>query len=145
MHLPLYIYVSAFVFYIEELFVDDGMDYVICLCQSFLILLMLSGWLVRLWWVRSAKVEGVKLETSFMSERASQLLSSVGLLGEYCPSSRKKEAHSGPQVGCMLLGPREGYTIRCRQGCQCMRPVPFVRDFYHAEEILAVEHYLLAF
>lgn len=90
-------------------------------------------WLVNLQYLQSAKVEGVKLETSFMSEQASQFLSSIGLLGEYCPLPREKEKTSASEVGCMHLELRQGYDIR-HQGCQFMRPVLSLRNFYHIEE-----------
>ncbi|KAG7020201.1 Eukaryotic translation initiation factor 5, partial [Cucurbita argyrosperma subsp. argyrosperma] len=48
------------------------------------------------------KVESVKFETPFMSERATLFLSSIGLLGEYCPTSRKKYS-CAETIGCMHL------------------------------------------
>ncbi|KAG8378336.1 hypothetical protein BUALT_Bualt08G0126800 [Buddleja alternifolia] len=60
-----------------------------------------------------------------MSERAALFLSSIGLLGEYCPSSRKKDRHSGLEIGCIRLK-LQGYNILC-QGCQFMRPKPCAR------------------
>ena len=42
-------------------------------------------------------------ETSFMSEQAILYLGSIGLLGEYCPWSRKKNRHFSGQVDCMHL------------------------------------------
>lgn len=42
-------------------------------------------------------------ETSFMSEQAIFYLGSIGLLGEYCPWSRKKNRHFSGQVDCMHL------------------------------------------
>lgn len=68
-------------------------------------------------------MEGVKVETYFMSERASLFLSSIGLLGEYCPSSRKKNRHSFVKVCCM----QPGSFLERSQGCQFMRPFPFAR------------------
>ncbi|KAK4433657.1 hypothetical protein Salat_0528400 [Sesamum alatum] len=101
-------------------------------------------WLVNLRYLQSAKVEGVKLETSFMSEQASLFLSSIGLLGEYCPLPREKEKNSGSGVGCMHLELRQGYTRH--QGCQFMRPVLSLRNFYHIEEETCVgEDNLLPF
>lgn len=47
-------------------------------------------------------MEGVTFETPFMSERASLFLSSIGLLGEYCPTSRKKIS-CAETIGCMHL------------------------------------------
>lgn len=61
-------------------------------------------------------MEGVKSETSFMSEQAYIFLSSVGLLGEYCPWSRKKDKESGASVGCMHLESHQ-YNIHCL-GCE---------------------------
>ena len=74
-----------------------------------------------------AKVEGVKFETSFMSEQASLFLSSIGLLGEYCPTSRKKNRHSFTKVGCMHLEPFLDY-ITHSPGCSYMQPFPFARN-----------------
>lgn len=68
----------------------------------------------------------VKSEASFMSERASLFLSSIGLLGEYCPTSRKKSRHSSHKVGCMRLGTSEAYITLL--GCQFMRPFPIARN-----------------
>ncbi|KAJ8530630.1 hypothetical protein K7X08_023511 [Anisodus acutangulus] len=42
-------------------------------------------------------------ETSFMSEQAIFYLGSIGLLGEYCPWSRKKNRHCSGRVDCMHL------------------------------------------
>jgi len=36
------------------------------------------------------KVEGVQVEYSFMSEAVCTYLGLIGLLGEYCPTSKKK-------------------------------------------------------
>lgn len=69
-----------------------------------------------------AKVEGIKFEASFMSEQATFFLSSIGLLGEYCPTSRKKNGHTADIVGCMPLGLLED-SAHCL-GCQFMRPFP---------------------
>lgn len=49
--------------------------------------------------------EGVKIEVSFMSEQAAFYLGLIGLLGEYCPSSRKKNRSIPQRIGCMHLGP----------------------------------------
>jgi len=68
--------------------------------------------------VKSVKVE---FETSFMSVRASLFLSSIGLLGEYCPTSRKKDRHTSEKSSCMHLGSLEGSAIY-HQGCTFMRP-----------------------
>lgn len=72
-------------------------------------------------------MEGVKFEASFMSERASLFLSSIGLLGEYCPTSRKKSRHSSRKVGCMHLWISEAYKTHCF-GCQFMPPFPIARN-----------------
>ncbi|KAM3394647.1 hypothetical protein P3S68_003650 [Capsicum galapagoense] len=42
-------------------------------------------------------------EASFMSEQAIFYLGSIGLLGEYCPWSRKKNRHFSGRVDCMHL------------------------------------------
>jgi hypothetical protein len=69
-------------------------------------------------------VEGIKFEASFMSEQATFFLSSIGLLGEYCPTSRKKNGHTTvDKVGCMHICLLEGYSAHCL-GCQFMRPFP---------------------
>lgn len=74
------------------------------------------------------KVEGVKFEASFMSEQATLFLSSIGLLGGYCPKSRKKNRHSAAKVVCMHLGLVESYRVHCL-GCQFICPFPFTRNF----------------
>nr|CAD1830359.1 unnamed protein product [Ananas comosus var. bracteatus] len=49
-----------------------------------------------------AKVETVNTEVSFMSEQASLCFESIGLLGEYSPTSRKKfRLSSESLLGCM--------------------------------------------
>lgn len=40
-----------------------------------------------------SKVEGVQVEHSFMSEAVCSYLGLIGLLGEYCPTSKKKNKH----------------------------------------------------
>lgn len=45
----------------------------------------------------------VKVEASFMSEQAILYLGLVGLLGEYCPTSRKKNPHICKIFGRMYL------------------------------------------
>lgn len=67
------------------------------------------------------KVEGVKFEASFMSEQATLFLSSIGLLGGYCPKSRKKNRHTAEELGCMHLGLLEGTSVNSL-GCRFMRP-----------------------
>lgn len=44
-------------------------------------------------------------ETSFMSEQAILYLGSIGLLGEYCPTSKKKNRYFSGWVDCMHLKP----------------------------------------
>lgn len=72
-------------------------------------------------------MEGVKFEASFMSERASLFLSSIGLLGEYCPTARKKNRDSSDSVLCMHLGILESYKTDFLR-CQFMRPFPAFRN-----------------
>ncbi|KAL9272976.1 hypothetical protein AKJ16_DCAP18959 [Drosera capensis] len=74
-----------------------------------------ENWRFSLRQPRLAKVES---EASFMSERASIFLSSIGVLGEYCPSRKK---HIRALCGCMHLGPAVNYPSR-HQGCKFMRP-----------------------
>jgi hypothetical protein len=57
-----------------------------------------------------------------MSERATFFLSSIGLLGEYCPT-RKKNGHTVDKVGCMYLGLLEGCSAQSL-GCRFIRPFP---------------------
>lgn len=78
------------------------------------------------------KVEGVKCRASFMSERDSFYLGSIGLLGEYCPTSRKKYICSLDRVGCIHLEPfRDSELI---QGCNWEQPFPLASDQFHSEE-----------
>ena len=63
--------------------------------------------------------EGVNVGSSFMSEQAIFFLETIGLLGEYCPSSRKKNRSLSKVVGCMHLGPYREYS-GC--GCKWMQP-----------------------
>jgi hypothetical protein len=63
--------------------------------------------------------EVVNVVVYFMSEQAIFFLETIGLLGEYCPSSRKKNRSLSKAVGCMHLGPFEEYSW-C--GCKCMQP-----------------------
>ena len=71
-------------------------------------------------------MEGVKFEISFMSERTSLFLSSIGLLGEYCPTSRKKYRHHSENISCMHLGIFQGY-YNSSHGCRFMWPCPTER------------------
>ena len=75
-------------------------------------------------------MECLKSETSFMSEQASLFLLSIGLLGEYCPSQRKKDRNSAPLVGCMHLKSHQGHKIR-GQDCQFLVPAPFLWNSYN--------------
>ncbi|KAH1057524.1 hypothetical protein J1N35_035589 [Gossypium stocksii] len=75
-----------------------------------------QSWQFALLCRQFVKVEGINFESSFMSERASLFLSSIGLLGEYCPTSRKKEGI------CMHI---EVNTKKF--GCHFMRPIPSAR------------------
>ncbi|EXB60481.1 hypothetical protein L484_014936 [Morus notabilis] len=58
-----------------------------------------------------------------MSERVTHFLSSIGLLGEYCPTSRKKDGSTADKVGCMHLGLIEGCKTHFL-GYLFMRPFP---------------------
>ncbi|CAI9778123.1 unnamed protein product [Fraxinus pennsylvanica] len=89
------------------------------------------------------KVECIKFEASFMSERASQFLLVIGLLGEYCPPSKYKYIHSAHRLGCMHLE-LQGYNIHF-QGCQFMRPFSPGSNIHHTEEVLVEEEQLLPF
>ena len=81
-------------------------------------------------------MECVKFEASFMSERASLFLSSIGLLGEYCPTSRKKSRHSSYIVGCMHIVLSESYNTHC-SGCQFMRPLSGKGGFLKDRDVSA--------
>ncbi|KAK9113706.1 hypothetical protein Syun_020503 [Stephania yunnanensis] len=63
-----------------------------------------------------------------MSERASLFLGSIGLLGEYCPTSRKKNRGSVEGVDCMHLGLLRESTISW--GCCLMQPCSLARHQY---------------
>ncbi|KAK4833370.1 hypothetical protein QYF36_003635 [Acer negundo] len=95
-----------------------------------------GSWQFSLLGLQFDKVECVKFEASFMYERASLLLSSIGLLGEYCPTSRKKSRHSSHIVGCMHLGLSGAYNIHC-SGCQFMRPLSGKGGFLKDRDITA--------
>ncbi|XP_019246426.1 PREDICTED: uncharacterized protein LOC109226077 [Nicotiana attenuata] len=60
-------------------------------------------------------------ETSFMSEQAIFYLGSIGLLGEYCPTSRKKNHHFSRWVYCMHLGSLQEEHI---DFCGCCKAQP---------------------
>ncbi|KAK9271767.1 hypothetical protein L1049_002130 [Liquidambar formosana] len=56
-----------------------------------------------------------------MSEQAIIYLGSIGLLGEYCPSSRKKNRSLLERIDCMPLEPfQENSEFH---GCSWMQPV----------------------
>ncbi|KAG5623681.1 hypothetical protein H5410_008899 [Solanum commersonii] len=59
----------------------------------------------RLWasYLRGLQVVNSQVEASFMSKQATLYLGSVGLLGEYCPTSRKRCHHISDRVDCMHL------------------------------------------
>ncbi|WMV16900.1 hypothetical protein MTR67_010285 [Solanum verrucosum] len=61
-----------------------------------------NGWL---WasYLRGFQVVVSQVEASFMSKQATLYLGSVGLLGEYCPTSRKRCHHISDRVDCMHL------------------------------------------
>lgn len=65
----------------------------------------LSGNLQVLLLSAEFKGEAVNVEVSFMSIKAISYLGSIGLLGEYCPSSRKKNRPLSDRSGCMHLVP----------------------------------------
>ncbi|KAF5479959.1 hypothetical protein F2P56_000740, partial [Juglans regia] len=69
--------------------------------------------------------EGVN-EVSFMSEQAAFYLGSIGLLGEYCPSSRKKNRFISLRTGCMHLEPFSEYLEF--HGCNCLQPFLTTED-----------------
>lgn len=71
-------------------------------------------------------MESVKFVPYFMSERASLYWSSIGLLGEYCPT-RKKYGFTAAEVECIHLGSLEANNNQSL-GCHFMQPVP-VADF----------------
>ncbi|KAH0697363.1 hypothetical protein KY290_015234 [Solanum tuberosum] len=61
--------------------------------------------MAELWasYLRGFQVLVSQVEASFMSEQATICLGYVGLLGEYCPTSRKKCSHISDRVDCMHL------------------------------------------
>ncbi|KAL6296909.1 hypothetical protein ACE6H2_005051 [Prunus campanulata] len=61
-----------------------------------------------------------------MSERATLFLSSIGLLGEYCPTSRKKSRAAAVEFGCMHFGLLEENCTHFL-GCRFMQPFPIAR------------------
>lgn len=84
--------------------------------------LLAGSWQVILLHLHFVKVECVKFVPYFMSERASLYWSSIGLLGEYCPT-RKKYRFTAGEVECIHLGSLEGYNTHSL-GCQFMQPDP---------------------
>lgn len=79
-------------------------------------------------------MELVKFEPFFMSERASLFLSSIGLLGEYCPTSKKKNRDSSFKVACMHIGLFDCHT-EDYIGCQFMRPISSARNLSSEGEL----------
>lgn len=79
-------------------------------------------------------MESLKSETSFMSEQASLFLLLIGLLGEYCPSQRKKDRNSGPLVGCMHLRSHQGHST-LSQDCQFASPAASLWNSYDFEGV----------
>lgn len=61
-----------------------------------------------------------------MSEQAIFFLGTIGLLDEYCPSSRKKNRSLSKGVGCMHLGPFREYSGF--RGCKWMQPLLAAED-----------------
>lgn len=86
-------------------------------------------------------MEGVKFETPFMSERASLFLSSIGLLGEYCPTSRKKTS-CAETIGCMHLELLGGHRKARDLGFSFMRPFPAAQRTLGPFEDTATATYL---
>ncbi|GER38710.1 conserved peptide upstream open reading frame 19 [Striga asiatica] len=82
--------------------------------------------------LHTEKVESPKLETFFMSEQATFSLSTIGLLGEYCPS-RRKDRYPCFQLGCMHLELSQGHRKLC-QDCQFMWAAPAAWNNYNPEE-----------
>ncbi|KAA8547755.1 hypothetical protein F0562_004184 [Nyssa sinensis] len=81
------------------------------------------------------KVKCVNIEVSFMSEQAILYLGSVGLLGKYCPSSRKKDGPFSERFGCMHLGSFQEYP----DSCDCNWVQPFLtteKQSFCAQETL---------
>ncbi|KAK8580290.1 hypothetical protein V6N13_143402 [Hibiscus sabdariffa] len=62
-----------------------------------------GSWQFNLLCLQIVKVEFVTFESSFMSERTSLSLSSIGLLGGYRPASRKKTRSSSSGISCMHI------------------------------------------
>ncbi|TYH72424.1 hypothetical protein ES332_D05G254800v1 [Gossypium tomentosum] len=58
-----------------------------------------------------------------MSERASLFLSSIGLLGEYCPTSRKKNRSSYSEISCMHIEANQRHSL----GFRFMQHLPSAR------------------
>ncbi|GLT28850.1 hypothetical protein SLA2020_037540 [Shorea laevis] len=57
-----------------------------------------------------------------MSVQALHYLGSIGLLGEYCPSARRKNSHFSNKIDCMHLGPFREYP----EFHGCSWPQPFL-------------------
>ncbi|WCJ44568.1 hypothetical protein M5689_025227 [Euphorbia peplus] len=67
-----------------------------------------------------------------MSERATLFLLSIGLLGEYCPTSRKKTRLSSDKLSCMHSGLFD-FNSTDSIGCQFMQPLSSARNNLSAE------------
>lgn len=64
-------------------------------------------------------MEGVKC-SAFMSGQDNLYLGTIGLLGEYCPTSKKKFRHTLERLGCMHLEPFGNLALL--QGCNQVQP-----------------------
>ncbi|KAI5684338.1 hypothetical protein M9H77_05566 [Catharanthus roseus] len=82
-------------------------------------------------------IEVVELKTSFMSEEAILFLGLIGLLGEYCPTSRKKNVSS--LTVCISGFPK--YPEFC--GCSSVQPCTASEDHLLCSEISLEEPHLL--
>lgn len=79
------------------------------------------------------KVEGVKCRATFMSARDSLFLGSIGLLGEYFPTSRKKYICSSEKSDYLQLEPfQETYNLN--QNCNSEQFFIVVTSQYGIEE-----------
>lgn len=75
-----------------------------------------GSWKIYLYYCIVEKVEGVKIEASFMSEQALLYLGSIGLLGEYSPTSRERYRLPWERFGCMHHG-----SLQHSAPCYCMQ------------------------
>lgn len=71
--------------------------------------------------LQSDKVEGLKVEASFMSEQDLLYLGSVGLLGEYSRTTRKRHKLSLGRPCCALVSADsfQGYKTTVPFGSWC--------------------------